>query len=364
MRVEGIICNRKKKENVLRRSTKVAPVKNSTVTIADVAKYAGVSTATVGRVVGGYGTVSGKTRDRVLDAVKQLGYSPNIVAQGLRSKRTKTIAVIVGSMSNSFFSNMVSAIENEAAEYGYNVIICNTNEDPETERKHIKNLQSRMIDGIILSSARTVDTVKPPLEKAIYSGELPIVLVDRRVDGLDLDVIESDNFGAGYKTTNYLLALGHRKIGVLGTGNYSTINDRIAGYKKALEDRRIEYVPQRVMTTQREKNQYNEREIDNYFFKNKDLTAIMVLNNSLAEAVLLRLDNLKRFDEKNFSIVCWDDSSMNKLMGLTTVLQYPEKIGREAARRIISKIEKRELPGEIINMVGTELKIRSSCKPL
>ncbi len=339
-----------------------SPVKNANVTITDVAKRAGVSTATVGRVVGGYGTVSGKTRDRVLAAIDQLGYAPNVVAQGLRSKRTKTIAVIIGSVSNSFFANMVNAIENEAAEYGYNVIICNTNEEPETERKHIKNLQGRMIDGIILSSACTAVSAEQLRE--FYSGDVPMVLVDRRVEGLELDVIESDNFAAGYKTTNYLLALGHRRIGVLGTGNYSTINDRIAGYQKALADRRIELVPRRVMTTIRRKNHYNDIEIDNYFLANRDVTAIMVLNNSLAEAVLLRLEKLKLYDDRTFSIVCWDDSSMNKLLGLTTVLQFPEEIGREAARRVIGKIEKRTLPGEGIGLVGTELKIRRSCKPL
>lgn len=339
-------------------------MKNTSVTIADVAKYAGVSTATVGRVVGGYGTVSSKTRDRVIDAITELGYLPNVVAQGLRSKKTKTIAVLVGSVSNSFFANMVSAIENEAAEYGYNVIICNTNEDPETERKHIKNLQSRMIDGIILSSAYAASNAKEIQEKELYYSGVPIVLVDRRVEGLDFDVIESENFAAGYKTTNYLLALGHRKIGVLGTGDYSTINDRIAGYKKALEDRRIEFVSKRVWTAKRKKNRYNDKEIDNYFLTNRDLTAIMVLNNSLAEAVLLRLDKLNLYDKNHFSMVCWDDAGMNKLLGLTTVLQFPEKIGREAARRIIGIIEKKELPGEKVSLIGTELKIRSSCKPL
>jgi len=352
------------KENVLNLEAQQSTLKNTNITIADVAKRAGVSTATVGRVVGGYGTVSGKTKDRVQRAIEELGYSPNIVAQGLRSKRTKTIAVIIGSVSNSFFASMVSAIESEATEFGYNVLICNSNEDPEVERKHIKNLQSRMIDGIILSSACPAGSSTKIKEKEIYSGSVPIVMVDRRVEGLDLDVIESDNFSAGYKTTNYLLALGHRKIGILGTGNYSTINDRIAGYRKALTDRRIEVIPERIMTTRREKNRYNEKEIDNYFLSNRDLTAIMILNSSLAEVVLLRLNQLTLYDEKTFSIVCWDDSSMNKLMGLTTVLQFPEKIGTEAARRLIGKIEGREMPGEKVNLVSTELKIRSSCKPL
>lgn len=336
---------------------------NNRITIADVAKSAGVSAATVGRVVGGYGTVSSKTRDKVMQAIAELGYSPNVVAQGLRSRKTKTIAVVIGSISNSFFANMVNAIENEADEYGYNVIICNTNEDPELEMKQIVNLQARMIDGIILSSAWPVGSMKPEKE-SVYRCGVPVVMVDRRVDGLDFDVIESENFAGSYKTTNYLIALGHRKIGILGTGNYSTINDRIAGYKQALADWKIEFQPRRVLTPRRKKNQYNTMEIDNFFLSNRDMTAVMILNNSLAETALLRLDHLAAYDRDKLSIICWDDAGMNKLLGLTTVQQFPEEIGREAAKRVIGLIEKRDLPGEKKNIIGTELIIRSSCKPL
>ena len=336
---------------------------NNRITIADVAKSAGVSAASVGRVVGGYGTVSSKTRDKVMQAIAELGYSPNVVAQGLRSRKTKTIAVVIGSISNSFFANMVNAIENEADEYGYNVIICNTNEDPELEMKQIVNLQARMIDGIILSSAWPVGSMRPEKE-SVYRCGVPVVMVDRRVEGLDFDVIESENFAGSYKTTNYLIALGHRKIGILGTGNYSTINDRIAGYKQALADRKIEFQPRRVLTPRRKKNQYNTMEIDNFFLSNRDMTAVMILNNSLAETALLRLDHLAAYDRDKLSIICWDDAGMNKLLGLTTVQQFPEEIGREAAKRVIGLIEKRDLPGEKKNIIGTELIIRSSCKPL
>lgn len=114
----------------------------------------------------------------------------------------------------------------------------------------------------------------------------------------------------------------------------------------------------------RKKNQYNTREIDNFFLANRDITAVMLLNNSLAETTLLRLDQLAAYDRNKLSIICWDDAGMNKLLGLTTVLQFPEEIGREAARRVIGLIEKRDLPGEKKNIIGTELKIRSSCRPL
>ena len=199
---------------------------------------------------------------------------------------------------------------------------------------------------------------------SVYYSGVPIVMVDRRVEGLDFDVIESENFVGSYKTTNYLIALGHRKIGILGAGNYSTVNDRIAGYREALTERKIEFLPKRVLVPMRKKNRYNSAEIDNYFLSNQDMTAVMILNNSLAETALLRLEGLPDSIRDRLSIICWDDAGMNKLLGLTTVLQFPSEMGREAARRVIGLIEKRDLAGEKKNIIGTELIIRSSCKPL
>ena len=119
-----------------------------------------------------------------------------------------------------------------------------------------------------------------------------------------------------------------------------------------------------MLTPRRKKNQYNTMEIDNFFLSNRDMTAVMILNNSMAETALLRLDHLAAYDRDKLSIICWDDAGMNKLLGLTTVQQLPEEIGREAAKRVIGLIEKRDLPGEKKNIIGTELIIRSSCKPL
>ena len=114
----------------------------------------------------------------------------------------------------------------------------------------------------------------------------------------------------------------------------------------------------------RKKNRYNSAEIDNYFLSNQDMTAVMILNNSLAETALMRLEGLPDSIRDRLSIICWDDAGMNKLLGLTTVLQFPSEMGREAARRVIGLIEKRDLAGEKKNIIGTELIIRSSCKPL
>ena len=145
-----------------------------TITIDDVAKLAGVSRATAGRVVGNYGSVSEKSRERVWDAVRQLDYQPNLIARGLRSQTTKTIAVIVGSIRNTYSTALVYAVEKEAQKKGYNVLICTTHEDIEKELKHLKDLNSRKVDGVILMSAYRADANMDKKYKEFYISKLPI----------------------------------------------------------------------------------------------------------------------------------------------------------------------------------------------
>ena len=212
-----------------------------TITIDDVAKLAGVSRATAGRVVGNYGSVSEKSRERVWDAVRQLDYQPNLIARGLRSQTTKTIAVIVGSIRNTYSTALVYAVEKEAQKKGYNVLICTTHEDIEKELKHLKDLNSRKVDGVILMSAYRADANMDKKYKEFYISKLPIVFVDRNIPGINRDVIQSENFDASYKATKYLMDMGHRKIGIIATSNFSTVQERIKGYKAAFANAGIEY---------------------------------------------------------------------------------------------------------------------------
>ena len=180
---------------------------NNKLTIEDVARHAGISRATVGRVIGNYGSVSEKAREKVMQAVKELNFQPNAIAQSLRNQNTRTLAVIIGNIKNSYFSALVFSIENEAMKCGYNVLICNTNEQESKEINHLQTVYSKRVDGIILTSVYNADDLVPDHLRHLYENNVPIVLVDRKINGLDVDLVQSNNEEASYQATQHLISL-------------------------------------------------------------------------------------------------------------------------------------------------------------
>ena len=333
-----------------------------TITIDDVAKLAGVSRATAGRVVGNYGSVSEKSRERVWDAVRQLDYQPNLIARGLRSQTTKTIAVIVGSIRNTYSTALVYAVEKEAQKKGYNVLICTTHEDIEKELKHLKDLNSRKVDGVILMSAYRADANMDKKYKEFYISKLPIVFVDRNIPGINRDVIQSENFDASYKATKYLMDMGHRKIGIIATSNFSTVQERIKGYKAAFADAGIEYDESLISSVDELSDKMSRKVCHEFLEEHPDITALYILNNSLCSGVLLDLKERKMKIPQDISLLVWDDEEYNELLDITTIEQPITEIGKQATRRLFELIgEPEETTDFECKKLDPELIIRKSC---
>ena len=333
-----------------------------TITIDDVAKLAGVSRATAGRVVGNYGSVSEKSRERVWDAVRQLDYQPNLIARGLRSQTTKTIAVIVGSIRNTYSTALVYAVEKEAQKKGYNVLICTTHEDIEKELKHLKDLNSRKVDGVILMSAYRADANMDKKYKEFYISKLPIVFVDRNIPGINRDVIQSENFDASYKATKYLMDMGHRKIGIIATSNFSTVQERIKGYKAAFADAGIEYDESLISSVDELSDKMSRKVCHEFLEEHPDITALYILNNSLCSGVLLDLKERQMKIPQDISLLVWDDEEYNELLDITTIEQPITEIGKQATRRLFELIgEPEETTDYECKKLDPELIIRKSC---
>lgn len=333
-----------------------------TITIDDVAKLAGVSRATAGRVVGNYGSVSEKSRERVWDAVRQLDYQPNLIARGLRSQTTKTIAVIVGSIRNTYSTALVYAVEKEAQKKGYNVLICTTHEDIEKEIKHLKDLNSRKVDGVILMSAYRADANMDKKYKEFYISKLPIVFVDRNIPGINRDVIQSENFDASYKATKYLMDMGHRKIGIIATSNFSTVQERIKGYKAAFADAGIEYDESLISSVDELSDKMSRKVCHEFLEERPDITALYILNNSLCSGVLLDLKERQMKIPQDISLLVWDDEEYNELLDITTIEQPITEIGKQATRRLFELIgEPEETTDYECKKLDPELIIRKSC---
>lgn len=333
-----------------------------TITIDDVAKLAGVSRATAGRVVGNYGSVSEKSRERVWDAVRQLDYQPNLIARGLRSQTTKTIAVIVGSIRNTYSTALVYAVEKEAQKKGYNVLICTTHEDIEKELKHLKDLNSRKVDGVILMSAYRADANMDKKYKEFYISKLPIVFVDRNIPGINRDVIQSENFDASYKATKYLMDMGHRKIGIIATSNFSTVQERIKGYKAAFANAGIEYDESLIASVYELSDKMSRKVCHEFLEEHPDITALYILNNSLCSGVLLDLKERQMKIPQDISLLVWDDEEYNELLDITTIEQPITEIGKQATRRLFELIgEPEETTDFECKKLDPELIIRKSC---
>jgi len=331
-------------------------------TINDVAKLAGVSRATTGRVIGNYGNVSEKTRKKVMQAVEELRFQPNAIAQGLRSQNTKTIAVIIGNIKNSYFNALVFSIESETMKHGYNVLICNTNEQESKEISYLRTAYSKRVDGIILTSVFNADHLIPSNLRHLYESDVPIVSVDRKIKGLDIDLLQSNNEESSYKATQYLISLGHRRIGLIGTKDYSTVRERINGYKRALLDANIFVDDTIIMDAEYAKPNAGQELTARLLNQNSGITALYALNNTLCGGMLLELKKREMKVPHDISLLAWDDDEINQLFDITTIVQSVEETGQLAVQRLFELIEcpEKRRKKQIIQL-KTEFLHRKSC---
>jgi LacI family transcriptional regulator len=336
------------------------------LTIKDVAKKAGVSTATVGRVIGNYGKVSRETRNKVMNAVNELGYFPSEVARNFKKKSTNSIGVIVGNIGNAFFSEMISSIESVARQSGYNILITNTNESIDVEIDALEAFYKNRVAGLIIATAQNDGVYKESLNH-LYNGKIPTVYVDRKLRTLNNLCVTTDNFSGAYEATKYLLELGHTKIGVIAGVKSSPMLERVEGYKRALANYGINYDPKLVKFS-KVATPEEGLQLSKMLFEGKvDFTALFVLNNSLFTGSILYLSeqNIKIPDD--ISLVSWDDFLLAKVWNppITLVTQDIAKMGEIATTKLLEMIKAKENDeswlGETQIILKSKLIVRESC---
>lgn len=338
------------------------------ITIKDVGKHAGVSPATVGRVVGGYGQVSEETRRRVLEAVKKLDYHPNGIAQSMKGKQIRSIGLIVSDICNPFFGTIVRAVEDTLVKYGYNLIVCNTDDKIEKEIQYIQTLSQNRIDGVL---ACTACEIGKPVSRSIkkFYVNIPSILIDRSSDEINVPVVQADNFGGAYEAVVHLLRLGHRKIGVIAGGSIvSSIHQRVKGYMKALSDFGVELDESWVQIGQLLGVEGGMSGAKTLLSLPRDRrpTAILGLNNLMTIGALLAFDAAGLSIPGDMAVIGWDDFDLAKLLSpaLTVVTQPTYSIGTISAERMVDRLQHpqndlKERESKIV--LKTELVIRESC---
>ena len=331
------------------------------VTIKDIAKLANVSITTVSRVINNKSEgVSEETRNRILQLVKELGYQPNAIARGLVTKKTKTIGLIIPDISNPFFPDLARGVEDSAHIYGYNVFLCNTDDNLEKESEYINALKEKYVDGIIFTSSSIPK--HEHIMELVKSG-IPIVIMDRRVDSEDIYGVFLDNYEGGYIATKHLIDLGHKKIGCITGPLYTkSAKERLEGYKKALVENGMD-VDERLIFEGDYKINSGIIGTEKLLGNNENVTAIFACNDLMAYGAYKTIRSYGYKIPDDISIVGFDDIQLSQILEpqLTTIKQPAYDMGLTAARMLIKLVEGKKLKKKIINF-KPQLIIRQSTK--
>ena len=315
------------------------------MSIKEVAKLAGVSVSTVSRALNETTYVKDETRMRVLEAARELNYTPNIFAQGLKSNKSNTVALVIPDIGNMIFPKITQGVEQVMRKNGYITVLCNTGEDPEVEKQYIQSLSSQKIGGFVFATMTKQSSYINELRKQ----GIPIVLVERYNDE-QIDAIGIDNFKAGYSATNYLIEIGHRKIiFIMGDPQLCLYEQRLAGYRKALEDNDIKFREDYVLWESYDTiSLYTQ--IKKMFERIPDIEAIVASSDPKAFIIMRALKDMGKAIPKDVSIVGIDDVEISSLIDppLTTVSQPLVRLGELAAKKLIAQIQYKERTGQLM----------------
>jgi LacI family transcriptional regulator len=331
-------------------------------TIRDVATKAGVSTATVSAVINKSAYVSPDLKVRVEQAIEALSYKPSHVARSLRRGRTQLIALVVADLANPFYSRIVCAAEAAAAAWGYSIVIFNSDEKPDSEKRALERIRQIGCDGALVVPVGSHNKYG----KRDLSIGCPVVLLGRSVDHQDIDTVSIDNFAAGRQATSYLLDLGHERIGTIcGPMQLSTASGRHEGMLQAMKERGIEPREEDIRPGGfREDAAYSvAREI----LRSTDRpTALYVANGVMALGVMRALEDLGLRCPDDISIASTDTvAGVGGLRPRLTRTEHPDvEMTNSAVRMLIDRIDEGfKGKGRSIVFQPT-LVVGESCTPL
>jgi LacI family transcriptional regulator len=327
----------------------------------DVAQAASVSIATVSAFINGTSNVSPELTERIEAAIRTIGYQRNAIARSLKIGTTKTVGLTVADIRNPFFTDVVATIQQVLNKAGYAVMLCSNDEDTAKQDDQIKLLLDRMVDGLIVAPAGEDEIMK----RLVTSTRKPVVLIDRVCEGLDIDSVVLDNLKAVFDATNYLLGLGHRRIGYLsGPPDTSTGRDRLAGYRRAIEAGGLGVDPGLV-------REGKFREADGYRAAMQLLTmpsrptAIVSANNLMVIGAMRAIHDMGLSCPADISVATMDDFPWADVFSprLTTVAQPVEAIGEQAASLLLERLQGRAPAHARQIVLRGSLVIRNSCRP-
>lgn len=327
------------------------------VTIKDIAKEAEVSIATVSRVLNNKPDVGDNTRAKILKIIEKMNYNPNSIARGLVMQKTHTIGLVIPDISNPFFPQIVRAVEDKAQKLGYSVILFNTDNHLEREKKAVELFKSKQIDGLIVSFSLGNEEILKSLKKANY----PVVQIDRSTLADIYPLVSIDNQKSAYQMVEYLLNKGHKKIAhISGDLNTTTARERLLAYKKALSDYGVELNQNYIV--EGDYSQESAYKAMQKILKLKTLpTAVFAANDLSAAGVYKALFDAGLRIPENMAVAGHDDINLASLLkpDLTTMRQPKYEMGERAVTILLKMINNKNIKIED-QILKTELIIRKS----
>lgn len=340
------------------------PGRERTPTIGDVARRAGVSRATVSRVLNDYPHVRPRVRAAVERAMRALGYRPDQVARSLARRETRTLGLVVADITNPFYAETARAIVETARGHGYNVILCNTDNLPRLQEEYIEVLRQRRVDGIIFGSVFLDDPVVEGLVEAGY----PCVMYNRRLRSGRGNYIVLDNVRASYDLTRHLLELGHRRMGfIAGLRDISTAAERLRGYRAALRGVALPIDPT-LIRPGAFKAEMAQRAALELLKLPRRPTAIVAGNDLMALGVIQAAGDLGLKVPEDLAVVGFDDIEIaaHRVVELTTMAQQKAEMGRMAVVWLLEVIRdpRRYTRHPLQQILAPTLAVRRTCGAL
>lgn len=329
------------------------------VTIKDIAKLADVSITTVSRVVNNKSNgVGEETRQRIQKIMSDLNYHPNRVAIGLVTKKTNILGLVLPDITNPFFPEIVRGVEDTAALYGYNIILCNSDDNEKKERTYIQILKEKCVDGIIYTGVLSNSDKNL---NVLYDYNIPFVMMDRSIDNTGVPVVYTDGETGMYNMIKYIISLGHKRIAYISGSRGSSPGDmRFKGYKKALNEENID-IDYSIIKEGNYKIKSGIECMTSLLNSGREFTAVACANDLMAVGALDALNSRKIRVPEEISISGYDNIYLSNVTcpKLTTVAQPTYEMGCESTKMLINLIEKKEIVEKKV-ILSSEIKIRES----
>jgi len=328
------------------------------VSMVDVARKAGVSTATVSHVINKTRHVKVETREKVLKVMEDLNYYLNSAARSLRSRKSHVVGLLVPDISNFFFTSIAKSVESTLKKYGYSLFFSNSNENLESEIEQIKIFNTQLIDGLIMAPVPGDHTFLNDL----LIGNYPVVFIDRKPKGYQGDCVLGDNIKGTYDAISMLIKKGHIRIGIIaGLLDLTSIEERLFAYKKALNDYQLKIDNHLIKAGNNrfEGGYQSTKEL----LENTDITALFVTNNSMTVGAIKYLKEKQIAIPGDIAIIGFDDYKWASIIepSLSMVNQPAHDIGEKASTLLVKRMDKEEIGDYKEFRLPTRLINRNSC---